>query len=131
MELSITVSPGELIDKVTILEIKRARIADPAKLRNVNHEYGVLAKILAAEIADTPALAELRAELKSVNEALWQTEEDLRGFERRKSFGQSFIDAARMVYISNDRRSEIKRRINELLGSGLIEEKSYASGSDR
>lgn len=127
MELNIAVSPGELIDRITILEIKRARISDPDKLRNVNRAYDALSKALSAEIPSTPRLAELSKELKTVNEELWQAEEDLRDHERRQNFDNHFIDVARTVYISNDRRSKLKRQIDELLGSSLIEEKFYKS----
>jgi len=125
MELSITVSPGELIDRITILEIKRERISDPDKLRNVDRAYVALSKALSAGIPSTPRLAELSKELKAVNEALWQAEDDLRDHEHRQIFDGHFIDAARAVYIGNDRRSELKRQIDELLGSSLIEEKFY------
>lgn len=125
MDLEIAVAPGELIDKVTILEIKLERISDVAKLRNVEHEYAVLSATMRAKIIETPALATLRADLKSANEAIWQAEEDVRAFERRQDFGRPFIEAARSVYFNNDRRAEIKRRINEMLGSRLIEEKSH------
>jgi len=125
MELKINIAPGELIDKITILEIKLARIDDPAKLRNVTHEHAALSEILAAKIVETPQLIELRATLKTLNETLWQAEEDLRLFEHRHEFGPAFIAAARSVYRTNDRRAAVKRQINELLGSQLIEEKSY------
>ncbi|MDI1283037.1 MAG: DUF6165 family protein [Reyranella sp.] len=127
MELHIAVSPGELIDRITILEIKQARIRDPKKLFNVNRAYASLSKILSTEILCTPRLTELNGELKAVNEALWQAEEAVRDHERRQSFDSHFIDAARMVYLSNDRRSRLKRQIDELLGSPLIEEKFYES----
>jgi hypothetical protein len=127
MELNIAVSPGELIDRITILEIKRARIRDPDKLRNVERAYVALSKALSAAILMTPRLAGLSKELKAVNELLWQAEEDLRDHERRQKFDGHFIDVARAVYISNDRRSELKRQIDELLGSSLIEEKFYES----
>ncbi len=127
MELNIAVSPGELIDRITILEIERARIRDPDKLRNVERAYDALSKALSAAIPMTPRLAGLSKELKAVNEVLWQAEEDLRDHERRQNFDGHFIDVARTVYISNDRRSELKRQIDELLGSPLIEEKFYES----
>lgn len=127
MTLNIAVSPGELIDRITILEIKRARIGDPEKLRNVNRAYDALSMVLSAGIAGTPRLAELSKELKSVNEVLWQAEDELRDHESRQVFDAHFIDVARRVYIGNDRRSELKRQIDELLGSSLIEEKFYES----
>lgn len=127
MELHIAVSPGELIDRITILEIKRARISDPDKLRNINQTYNALSEALSAAIPKTPRLAELSEELKAANEVLWQAEEDLRNHERRQSFGRQFIDVARTVYITNDRRSDLKRQIDQLLGSSLVEEKFYKS----
>ena len=129
MELNIAVSPGELIDKITILEIKLARIADDAKLRNVRHEHTILSKTLNSSISETPELAALRRELRSINETLWQVEEDIRALERRGDFGNRFIAAARAIYENNDHRAGVKRRINELLGSDLIEEKSYGPAS--
>jgi hypothetical protein len=127
MELKIVVSPGELIDRIAILEIKRARISDPVKLHNINHTYDALSETLSAAISITPRLAELREELRAVNEVLWQAEEDLREHERRQDFDGRFIGLARTVYITNDRRSELKRQIDELLGSSLVEEKFYKS----
>ena len=125
MDLQIAVPPGELVDKVTILEIKLERIKDATKLRNIAHEYAVLAATMKEKIAETPALAALRADLKRANEAIWQAEEDVRAFERRQDFGRPFVEAARSVYFNNDRRAELKRRINEMFGSKLIEEKSH------
>lgn len=127
MELHIAVSPGELIDRLTILQIKRARISDPDKLRNINQAHDALSGVLSAAIPTTPRLAELSEELRAVNEVLWQAEEDLRDHERRQNFDGRFIDVARTVYITNDRRSELKRQIDQLLGSSLVEEKFYKS----
>ena len=127
MELHIAVSPGELIDRLTILQIKRARISDPDKLRNINQAYDALSGVLSAAIPTSPRLAELSDQLKAVNEVLWQAEEDLRDHERRQNFDGRFIDVARTVYITNDRRSELKRQIDQLLGSSLVEEKFYKS----
>jgi len=121
MDVTITVPPGELIDKITILEIKQAWIKDPAKLSNINHEFAVLAAVMAGAIVVTPEITALRAELKTENEAIWQAEEDLRALERRKDFGPAFIAAARSVYHHNDRRAELKRRLNSLLGSRIVE----------
>lgn len=127
MELKIAVSPGELIDRIAILEIKRARISAPDKLHNINQAYDTLTEALSAAIPITPRLAELSEELKAVNEVLWQAEEDLRDHERRQDFNALFISIARTVYVTNDRRSELKRQIDELLGSALVEEKFYKS----
>ena len=123
--LSVPVSPGELLDKISILEIKAERIDDRAKLENVRHELGVLREVRQA-IAPSAALSALTAELKSVNESLWDVEDSLRDCERRLKFGPRFVELARSVYRHNDRRSVLKRQINELLGSRLIEEKAYA-----
>jgi len=125
--VSVEISPGELIDKITILEIKLERIADAAKLDNVRIEYDSLTRSLGDAIASSAALDEMSAELKRINEALWDIEDDIRDCERAKDFGETFIGLARAVYVTNDKRSEVKRRINELLGSSLVEEKSYAA----
>jgi tetratricopeptide (TPR) repeat protein len=123
--VTVEVSPGELLDKITILEIKVRRIADPAKLRNVEQELRVL-EVARRVLPKSPALAELTAELRSVNETLWQIEDDIRRCERASDFGPRFVELARAVYQTNDRRAGLKRRINELLGARIVEEKSYA-----
>jgi len=123
--ISIEVSPGELIDKITILEIKSAAIADAVKLRNVRTELAVLAAARDRAMAPSPALHRLSADLKAVNEVLWQVEDAIRACERSADFGPRFVDLARSVYRNNDRRAALKRQINELLGSELVEEKSY------
>lgn len=123
----VEVAPGELIDKITILEIKSERIADAGKLKNVRVELDVLAAARDAAMAASAELAELTAQLKQVNEALWEIEDAIRDCERGQDFGPKFIELARSVYHSNDRRAALKRQINELLGSKLIEEKSYAA----
>ena len=122
----VEVAPGELIDKITILQIKSERIDDPEKIKNVRIELGVLEEARDSVVAASPELDRLTAELKSVNEALWAIEDDIRDCERSKDFGPKFIELARSVYRSNDRRAAAKREINELLGSKIIEEKSYA-----
>jgi hypothetical protein len=123
--IRVEIAPGELIDKITILEIKRERIQDAAKLRNVGVELEVLTKARDTAIPSSEPLNELTTELKTVNEALWQIEDDIRDCERRGDFGPRFIELARSVYRQNDRRAAIKRQINELLGSVIVEEKSY------
>jgi len=127
MPVMIAISPGELIDKITILEIKIARIADPAKLANVRHEYDTLQKMSREQIAPSDRLAALTAELKAINTELWDIEDNIRDLERAKDFGAEFIRLARAVYQTNDRRAATKRVINELLNSDLVEEKSYAA----
>ena len=125
MSITIDVSPGELVDKITILEIKLERIDDPAKLANIRYEQAILLEILGRNIAPSAEIDVLRGELKILNETIWRVEEELREFERRKNFGAEFIEAARTVYFTNDRRADAKRRINELLGSRILEEKSH------
>ena len=125
--VSVEISPGELIDKITILEIKLYRIEDADKLVNVKHEFEILAAARDGALEPTPELDLLSAELKQANESLWQIEDDIRDCERAKDFGDTFVALARAVYINNDKRSQLKRRINALLGSNLIEEKSYAA----
>ena len=124
MAILIPVSAGELIDKITILRVKSARI-DAGKRPNVVKELGLLEAVAAKELADVADLAAMAAELEAVNAALWDIEEAKRDCERRQDFGPAFVEAARAVYIENDRRAAIKRRINDAAGSELVEEKSY------
>lgn len=124
--IRVEIAPGELIDKITILEIKSERMTDPEKLKNVRVELATLAACRDQAIPATPELADLTTELKQINESLWQIEDEIRDCERHGDFGTKFIELARSVYKSNDRRAAVKRQINELLGSRLIEEKSYA-----
>ncbi len=119
----IEVAPGELVDKLTILDIKCARIDDSLKRRNVETERQVLAE--AYETLDTRAIMPLRERLHSVNQALWVIEDDIRSCERDGEFGDRFVALARAVYKTNDERARLKRAINVALGSRLIEEKSY------
>ena len=124
--LNVEIAPGELIDKLTILQIKRERIADPAKLANVEHEFRTLSRVLTEEVPSSSALDALYAELRTINEALWDIEDEIREHERSQDFGARFITLARAVYQTNDRRAVVKRQINDLLGSAIVEEKSYA-----
>lgn len=124
--LQVEVSAGELIDKITILEIKAERIADPDKVANVRRELRSLAAARSEVLPSSPDLDELTAELRRINERLWEIEDDIRDCERKSDFGERFIELARAVYRTNDRRAAAKRRINELLGSELVEEKDYA-----
>jgi hypothetical protein len=125
LSIKIDISPGELIDKITILEIKGARMSDPAKLANVRHELTVLAAARDGQIKPSADLDRLTRDLKTVNETLWEIEDDIRSCERARDFGSAFVELARSVYIKNDRRAELKRKINDLLGAALVEEKSY------
>jgi len=124
--LQVEIAPGELLDKITILEIKRARIADPAKREHVLTELGVLQAARARALHEPPELAPLVTELQQVNEQLWDVEDELRCCEARQEFGPRFVELARSVYRLNDERARLKRQLNELCGSTLIEEKSYA-----
>jgi uncharacterized protein DUF6165 len=127
MSIVVEISPGELIDKLTILEIKLDKISDPAKLENIRREHDSLTETFCQHVRVTADLTELMAELKDTNSALWRIEDDIRDHERNGDFGASFVALARSVYRMNDQRSAIKRRINELLGSDLVEEKSYSA----
>jgi hypothetical protein len=120
------VAPGELIDKITILRIKSDRITDAVKVKNVRVELDVLNATRAEFVPDSEALSELDTALQAVNEALWEIEDDIRDCERDGDFGQKFIDLARAVYVTNDKRAALKKDINLLLGSHIVEEKSYA-----
>lgn len=126
MSVLVPVSWGEVIDKITILEIKAERLSDPAKLANVRRELDALAAVRDREFPGHAGLAALAAELKTINESLWEIEDEIRDCERARDFGETFVRLARSVYVTNDRRAAVKRRINDLLGSELVEEKSYA-----
>jgi hypothetical protein len=124
--ITVEVAPGELIDKITILEIKAQHIADPAKLKNVKTELATLTASRDRAIPASQQLTDLTRQLKEANERLWHIEDGIRDCERQHDFGPKFVEFARSVYKTNDLRSAIKRQINDLLGSRLIEEKSYA-----
>ena len=119
------VSHGELIDKITILEIKSRRIHDDAKLANVRNELDLLNAIWANDAASHTDIADERARLLAVNELLWDIEDNIRLKERAQAFDAEFIELARSVYFRNDERAAFKREINLKLGSKLVEEKSY------
>jgi hypothetical protein len=125
-ELLVPISPGELIDKITILEIKSARIADEQKLHNVRTELSLLNDTWKASPFSSTDISEEWAGLREVNARLWDIEDDIRDKERAGAFDERFIELARAVYVTNDERAAIKRRINTRLGSALVEEKSYA-----
>ena len=124
MHVLIPVAPGELIDKITILEVKASRI-DTAKRANVEAELALLCAARDQAIASSAALDALTDELAQVNAVLWDIEDAKRACERAQDFGAHFIELARSVYRENDRRAALKRRINKLLGSSIFEEKSY------
>ena len=129
MLVTIPVSLGELVDKITILEIKAAAITDAAKLANVQHELRILSQLLDTllSLSDAGRMASLRDQLREVNQKLWNLEDDIRDCERDKQFDQHFIELARKVYQTNDNRAQLKKEINVLFGSEVVEEKSYAS----
>ena len=122
--IEIPVSWGELIDKITILEIKSERISDPAKLANVRKELDLLKSRLGNR-AGQPDVSRLTDTLRDVNGALWDIEEEIRACENAGDFGSRFVELARAVYITNDKRAELKRELNMTLDSDLVEEKSY------
>ncbi len=127
MTVRIEISCGELLDKITILEIKSERIADPAKLNNVRAELAELSAVW-EEIpgkAQAAELTTLRAELRATNEKLWAIEDDIRELERQQRFDEAFIALARSVYFTNDRRAALKKKVDQCLGSRFSEEKSY------
>jgi hypothetical protein len=128
--VTVEIAPGELIDKITILQIKAQRITDADKLRNVRAELATLSATRDRALPAVPGLAALTAELRAINESLWVIEDDIRRCEREQDFGPRFVELARSVYHQNDRRAAVKRRINELLGSTLREEKQYAPYAD-
>jgi len=123
----VEVAPGEMIDKITILMIKSERIKDEQKLSNVELELSILLSKLKSYVPPSPKLDNFTSELKAVNEELWCIEDDIRECERNGDFSQNFINLARAVYITNDKRANLKREINILLGSEIMEEKSYKS----
>ena len=125
-ELLVSVSPGELIDKITILEIKSQRMTDPVKLANVRTELALLMETWQSSPWSAADIGAEWAGLRAVNEKLWVIEDEIRDKERDARFDQEFIELARAVYVTNDERAAIKKRINTLLGSTLVEEKSYA-----
>ena len=125
MNVNIEISIGEFFDKLTILEIKKERIKDDSKLANINTELAALNELLSGLAFSRADVESEVSELKTINEKLWVIEDDIRDKEAAKSFGQAFIELARSVYFTNDRRSVVKRDINIKLGSHFIEEKSY------
>ncbi len=127
MQLQVPVSVGEVLDKITILQIKLAHISDGAKRGNIQNELDALLPLVASDAFTTDQMQGLMAELKAVNEVLWKIEDDIREKEAAKTFNAEFIRLARSVYITNDKRAEIKKQINLATGSDLVEEKSYES----
>ncbi len=123
----VPVSWGELLDKIAILEIKRARLRTPEAVANTERELAVLGAALTVLEPATAGLTELRAALAAVNQRLWTIEDQIREKDAQGEFGPGFVALARSVYRENDERWRIKRAINTLLGSGLVEEKAYSA----
>jgi hypothetical protein len=124
-DVLVPVSPGELLDKITILRIKSARITDPAKIGNVRLELGLLEKTWRDSGCEQGRLAAEERALHEVNERLWDIEDRIREKEAQQTFDRDFIELARAVYVHNDERAAIKKRVNLALGSRIVEEKSY------
>lgn len=124
-DILVPTSPGELIDKLTILRIKSEEITDPAKLANVRREFEMLSRTADHALPDDIHLRHLSEELYRINRDLWAIEDDIRACEARGDFGPAFIALARAVYVTNDERARVKKDINQHLGSALVEEKSY------
>jgi hypothetical protein len=124
-QIMIPVSPGELWDKISILQIKATRISDSTRHSNVAKELELLQDVARRTMAQRSDLRECIERLSDINESLWGVEDDLRQCERGKDFGAVFIELARSVYRLNDERAAIKRRINEMLGAEIFEEKQY------
>lgn len=125
MTISVPVSFGELVDKITILEIKANKILDSKKLKNINNELKALLKVLEKIDKEEKTFNELYSELKKVNQELWDIEDKIRNLENNKIFNEEFVEVARSVYIINDKRFYIKNKINEKFDSEYKEEKSY------
>lgn len=130
-DLLVPTSPGELIDKLTILRLKSERIADAGKLAHVRHEAAVLQDIADRGLPAHPDLGAMWDELYRINGDLWVIEDDIRACEAAQDFGPRFIALARSVYQTNDRRAAVKKRINLALGSALVEEKSYYEAPEK
>jgi len=130
-EILVPVSFGELLDKISILQIKSERISDEAKLANIRTELSALEKTWMAHPAGVKDIARLRAELKAVNERLWDIEDNIRLQDKAPAFDDHFVELARSVYQQNDERARIKKDINLALGSLYVEEKSYKDYAPR
>ena len=124
-DILVPISPGELLDKITILRIKSARMTDAVKLQNVRLELSLLEQTWRDSGSAVPEVAADEAALQRVNEELWDIEDRIRDKERAKEFDAVFIELARAVYVTNDERARFKKNINVTLGSRLVEEKSY------
>jgi hypothetical protein len=123
--IQVPVSPGEVLDKITILEIKSERMDDPVKVANVRRELGLLQDTWRQSVDDDETVRGIHSKLKSINEDLWEIEDDIRNKERAREFDERFIELARSVYVTNDLRANAKKELNIYLGSEIVEEKSY------
>ena len=121
------ISAGELLDKISILEIKLDKIKDKNSLEEINKEYKILKEVKNSNIKSTDKIDLLSKEIKKVNLKLWEVEDKIRIYETKKDFGQEFVDLARRVYFNNDKRAKIKSEINEILGSNIKEIKQYSN----
>ncbi len=130
-EIQVPVSFGELLDKISILQIKSERISDPGKLANIRAELSALERTWMAHPAGVKDIAKLRAELKDINEQLWEIEDNVRLKDKANAFDDEFVALARSVYQKNDERARIKKDINLALGSVYVEEKSYKDYTGR
>jgi hypothetical protein len=126
MEINVPISTGELIDKITILEIKKIKIQDASKIKNVKKELDLLNKIYLQIITINKEIEIYTTQLKKINLQLWDIEESIRDCERRNDFGEYFIELSRKIYIKNDLRYNIKNEINKIFSSKIFEEKSYS-----
>jgi hypothetical protein len=124
-DIQVPISPGELLDKITILQIKSERIGDAAKRANVNRELDLLTRIWQQNVESDDEIVALTARLRAINESLWEIEDDIREEERNRRFGERFIELARAVYVTNDERAAAKKQVNLHLNSNIVEEKSY------
>ena len=125
--IDVKISPGELIDKITILKLKKRFIKNEIQLKNINIELTLLEPILVKHKLDNSKIIALFDKLYEINLKLWKIEDDIRDHERDSNFGSSFIELARSVYFTNDERAEVKKQINIVAGSNIVEEKSYST----
>lgn len=125
--IHVPIAPGELVDKITILDIKLERIVDTAKLENIRRELDLLRDVQRRHLPSDAAMADFERRLREVNGRIWTLEDTIRECERSKSFDELFLETARAIYRTNDERAAVKREINLYLGSQIVEEKSYAA----
>ena len=123
--IHVPVSPGEVLDKITILEIKSERMDDAEKVANVKRELELLRASWLEHVDEDETVHRIHAELKAINEELWEIEDDIRDKEKAREFDEIFIKLARAVYVTNDKRANAKKELNVYLGSEIVEEKSY------